>query len=272
MHLKRWLTGIIALPILIYLIGFGPREIFCSMLYLVSLAGLMEFYRMTAPGLSKFVRWSSYFLALLMFLVIYMRQALLEPAVIAFWAFVPMTFFIFNPPSSNRQKTSEISKAVLGPVYVCLPLAMLSHIHQYYPEGKIWVFFLLVVIFASDTGAFYCGKLFGKHKLYEAISPGKTWEGAIGGLLCSIIAALWFLHILRLHQIDLTVLALVLALSITGQIGDLAESMLKRNHGVKDSGKILPGHGGILDRIDGLLFSIPILYIFLVMVHRGKIF
>ena len=273
MHLKRWLTGIIALPILIYLIGFGPREIFYSLLYLVSFAGLMEFYRIAAPGLPKFVRWSGYFLTLLLFLAIYMRQVLLAPVIIAFWAFVPMTCFLFTPPSSSRQNISEIGKAVLGPVYVGLPLAMLLHIDRYYPtQGKIWIFFLLAVIFASDTGAFYFGKLFGKHKLYEAISPGKTWEGAIGGLLCSIITALWFLHILPLHQIDLTVLVLVPALSITGQIGDLAESMLKRNYGVKDSGKILPGHGGILDRIDGLLFSIPILYIFLVIVHRGKIF
>ena len=268
MHLKRWLTGLIALPILIYLIGFGPREIFYFLLYLVTFAGLMEFYRMAAPGLPKFARWSSYFLTLLIFLAIYMRQVLLEPVIIVFWAFVPMVCFIINPSSSSRQHVSEIGKAVLGPVYVGLPLAMLLHIDRYYPtQGKIWIFFLLAIIFASDTGAFYFGKFFGKHKLSEAISPGKTWEGAIGGLLCSIITALWFLRILPLHRIDLTVLVLVLALTITGQIGDLAESMLKRSYGVKDSGRILPGHGGILDRIDGLLFSIPILYIFLLTTH-----
>ena len=84
----------------------------------------------------------------------------------------------------------------------------------------------------------------------------------MGGVLSSIIAALWFLYILHLHKINFGILSLVVALSIVGQIGDLAESMLKRSHGVKDSGTILPGHGGVLDRIDGLLFAIPVLYIY----------
>lgn len=262
MHLKRWLTGIIAVPILIYLIGFGPRWLFYTLLFITSLAGLIEFYSMAASDLPKFIRWSTYFLTFFLFTAFYMRQVLFAPAIIVLWAFVPMAFFMFTHPSPHQKWTADISKAVLGPIYVGLPLAMLIMI-DLMPRGNIWIFFLLAVIFASDIGAFYCGRLFGKHKLYEAISPGKTWEGAIGGLLCSIITALWFLHILPLRQIDFSILALVLALSVTGQIGDLAESMLKRNHGTKDSGKILPGHGGILDRIDSLLFSIPILYIFL---------
>ena len=95
------------------------------------------------------------------------------------------------------------------------------------------------------------------------MSPGKTWEGAIGGGLCSALAAFWFLRIIPLHPLDLSILGLVLFISIVAPIGDLAESMMKRAHGVKDSGKILPGHGGILDRVDGLLFSIPGLYLFL---------
>jgi phosphatidate cytidylyltransferase len=132
-----------------------------------------------------------------------------------------------------------------------------------YPQGNIWIFFLLAVIFASDTGAFYCGRLFGKHKLYEAISPGKTWEGAVGGVISSVIVALWFLHVLRLHRIDTGILAIVMGLSVIGQIGDLSESMLKRSYGVKDSSRILPGHGGILDRVDGLLFAIPVFYMYL---------
>ena len=175
-----------------------------------------------------------------------------------------MIFFVFSRPSGNRRNTEDISKMVLGPVYVVLPLTMLLHIFLHYPNrGKVWIFFLLAIIIANDTGAFYFGKLFGKHKLYEALSPGKTWEGAAGGLISGTIIAIWFLHLFRLRPIDLMAIAIIVTLSVAGQIGDLVQSMLKRDHGVKDSGKILPGHGGILDRIDSLLFAIPVLFVFL---------
>jgi phosphatidate cytidylyltransferase len=95
------------------------------------------------------------------------------------------------------------------------------------------------------------------------VSPGKTWEGAIGGVLAGFITAFLFLRISGHSEVGFSMFVLVLCMSIAGQLGDLGESMLKRNHGVKDSGHILPGHGGLLDRIDALLFSIPILYIYL---------
>ena len=249
------------MPVAAYVIGPGPRWAFCTLLCFVSLAGLAEFYGITAPRLPRTVRWCNYLLSLILFLVIFKGEAYFIPAVIVLWALIPMTFFMLTHRSSDQQETIDIAKAVFGPVYVCLPLAMLLTIDRY-PNGNLWIFFLLSVIFAGDTGAFYIGRRFGKHKLYEAISPKKTWEGAIGGLLSSLVAALIFLHILPVHRLNPNILILVVALSVTAQIGDLAESMLKRNHGTKDSGRILPGHGGILDRIDGLIFSIPILYMY----------
>ncbi|HUU80531.1 MAG TPA: phosphatidate cytidylyltransferase [Acidobacteriota bacterium] len=264
MHLKRWLTGLISAPILIFLIGFSPRWVFYLFLFLVSIAGLTEFYRLTAFRLPGRVRWSIYLLTFLLFVSIYQRQVLLTPVIIILWAFAPMTICMLMYSSVSKQWTTEIGKAVLGPIYVGLPLAMLLIIDRYPGgNGNIWIFFLLAVIFAADTGAFYCGRSFGKHKLYERISPGKTWEGAIGGLLSSLLAAFLFMRIVALHKVDLGILILVAALSIAGQIGDLAESMLKRNSEVKDSGRLLPGHGGILDRIDGLLFAVPMLYVYL---------
>jgi phosphatidate cytidylyltransferase len=252
----------IALPILIYIIGFGPRWLFSVLLCLVSLAGLVEFYRMTAADLLGPVRWSCYLLTSLFFFFIHKGNIYFLLAVIGLFAFVPMTILMFAAQSKGIKPTGDMGKALLGPVYVCLPLAMLMIMHRY-PQGNIWIFFLLAVIFVNDTGAFYFGRLFGKHSLYKAISPRKTWEGAIGGTVSSVIVALWFLLIFRLHKIDTGIVALVLSLSIAGQIGDLTESMIKRSHGVKDSGGILPGHGGILDRIDGLLFATPILYMYL---------
>mgnify|MGYP001828291617 CR=1 FL=1 len=263
MHLKRWLTGIIALPILIFLIGSQHRWPLYIILYVASVAGLVEFYRMSDPKLPAFVRWSSFLLTLSLFAAVYVRQVLMLPFIIALWAFIPMAFYMLTRLKPSQQWTSDIGKTVLGLIYVTIPLSMLLHIDRFYPKGNLWILFLLVVIFASDTGAFYFGKFFGRHKLHERISPGKTWEGAIGGLLSSIFVSVAFFKAIPLNQVGLKMLALAASLCVAGQIGDLAESMLKRNHGVKDSGRILPGHGGILDRIDGLLFSTPLLYIYL---------
>jgi len=226
------------------------------------LAGLKEFYGITATRLPRFVCGTAYFLTFLLFTALYIRQILLVPVIILLWALVPMTLFMLAHSSPRQGSTEDLGKAVLGPIYVTLPLALLVLI-DLRPGGQAWIFFLLAVIFASDTGAFYFGRFFGKHKLYEAVSPKKTWEGAIGGLILSVIVSSIFLRFVALHPIDLSIVILVMALSAAGQIGDLSQSMLKRNHGVKDSGYILPGHGGILDRIDGLLFAIPVLFVYL---------
>ncbi|MBW1767818.1 MAG: phosphatidate cytidylyltransferase [Deltaproteobacteria bacterium] len=262
MHLKRWLTGIIAIPILILLIGAGTRWPFYSLLYIVSLAGLIEFYGMGKSRLPGFVRVAGYLLAFLLFLTFSTRQLLLVPAIIALCAILPMSYYMLVHPSPDPQRTADMGRALIGPVYIALPLAMLIMIDMR-PNGNIWIFFFLAVIFANDTGAFYFGRLFGRHKLYEAVSPNKTWEGAFGGLLSSMIVAVIFLRVLAVRTLGIDVFVFVFVLSTAAQIGDLAESMLKRNHGVKDSGKLLPGHGGVLDRIDGILFAIPVLYFFL---------
>lgn len=260
MHLKRWLTAIIAIPILVFLVGPGPRWLFYSVICAASLIGVIEYYGLTSSHLTRFVRWSNLFLTFFLFVAVYMRQILLVPVIILLWALIPMTSFMLTHP--QRRLTPDLGNAVFGPIYVALPLVLLVLI-DLRPVGQIWIFFLLTVIFASDTGAFYFGKFFGKHKLYEAVSPKKTWEGAIGGLVASMMAGFLFLRLIGPRPFDLKIVILVLMLSIAGQIGDLCESMLKRNHGVKDSGHILPGHGGILDRIDGLLFAIPVLFVYL---------
>jgi phosphatidate cytidylyltransferase len=152
------------------------------------------------------------------------------------------------------------NNASLPEEYICLPLSLLVFIDRH-PAGNVWIFFLLAVIFASDTGAFYFGRFFGRHKLYPSVSPGKTWEGAVGGLISSLFIALIFFRIFAAFGAGILILAGIL--SIAGQIGDLVESMLKRSCGVKDSGKLLPGHGGFLDRLDGMIFALPVLYIYL---------
>ena len=152
-----------------------------------------------------------------------------------------------------------LSYALAGLVYVpmlgCVwPLLK----HDFGPQ---WLFLALALAFSSDTLAYFFGRGFGKHKLYEAVSPKKTIEGSVGGLLGGVLAMVGFGHFWLAPEMPL-VDAVVLGLigSVLGQIGDLVESMLKRTFGVKDSGQVLPGHGGMLDRVDGLLFVAPLVY------------
>ncbi len=268
MHLKRWLTAIIGLPILLFLIADGPRWLFYALLYIASVFALTEFYNISASNLPRYFRWSIHAITFLLFLFIYRGEFHFAQVFILLWALVPMTFAMLNVHLHKPESTGDIGKTLLGPVYVCLPLVMLIMIDRY-PKGNLWILFLLTIVFATDTGAFYFGKFFGKHKLYEAVSPAKTWEGAIGGVVSSFFVAPLFIFVLSifhfppLYRFSLSTLILIFSLSAIGQVGDLVESMLKRNHGVKDSSRILPGHGGVLDRIDSLLFAIPLLYVYL---------
>jgi phosphatidate cytidylyltransferase len=267
MHLKRWITGITGAALLVFLISMETRWLFYLFLFITSLIGLNEFFNITAKGIPGFLRISSGILTLALFLAIVMKQVLLLPFVVFLFLAVPFAFQMLTYGSpENRWDRPVLEKAIIGPVYVSLPIAMLVLIDMH-PRGNIWIFFLLAVIFANDTGAFYAGKTLGRHKLYREVSPNKTWEGAFGGLILGLIIAAIFLNIdiLKVHEPDLSVLFLVLLLSIAAQTGDLVESMIKRSCGIKDSGSILPGHGGLLDRIDGLLFAVPVLYAYVVL-------
>lgn len=261
-HLRRWLTAIVAVPCLIYIIGFGPRWLLHLLLLLAAITGQFEFYRITCPDLSKVIQGAGALLTLWLFLSLSLGQVFILPAIVLFWVTVPMALVMIGYGTAGKRSMHFLTSAVMAPLYAALPLALLILVDRF-PRGNLWVFFLLAVIFLGDTGAFYFGRLFGKHKLYPSVSPGKTWEGAVGGLFTSLVAALVFFLFIPLYQWGVTVVCLTAALSIAGQIGDLAESVIKRTYGVKDSGGILPGHGGILDRIDGLLFSVPILYVYL---------
>lgn len=142
-----------------------------------------------------------------------------------------------------------------GLPYFAVPLACIYRLHHADP----WlVFLLLAIVWLGDTAAFYVGRRFGRHKMAPTISPKKSWEGAAAGFGTSVLAAaVWGLW--RLGRLDLELLLIAAATAAAAQIGDLVESMIKRGVGVKDSGHVLPGHGGILDRCDALLFAAPVL-------------
>ncbi len=156
----------------------------------------------------------------------------------------------------------EISYRFVGVLYCILPLGLLLKIRNL-EQGGALVCLLLFTLWATDIGGYFAGRLLGKTKLAPKLSPGKTWAGFWGGTLLAIAMGIGANMVLTLHFSSLEILFLSLLLSLSGQIGYLAESMLKRETGVKDSGSLIPGHGGLLDRLDSLLFSIPVFYLFL---------
>ncbi|GAB3231212.1 phosphatidate cytidylyltransferase [Hymenobacter seoulensis] len=168
---------------------------------------------------------------------------------------------MYEWPRENQSFTpfANVGVALLGLLYVSLPMSLLSVV-AFDAQGYDYrrVFALLLLVWSSDIGAYAAGKTLGKHKLAPKISPGKTWEGAVGGFLLTLVMG-WALGYL-LPELSLSYRLLVAGVvALFGPLGDLAESMLKRSVDVKDSGRIMPGHGGLLDRFDAFLFILPVL-------------
>jgi len=167
-------------------------------------------------------------------------------------AFTDALLFESEIPNAPRR----VGLAVLGAAYPGLLLASLVPLRQL-PRGEWWILLAITVTWLNDTFAYFSGRALGRRKLYERISPSKTWEGAAGGAVGSVAGAL-VIRAIWLPEVPLLTAALIGAgAAVLGPLGDLSESMLKRAFGAKDSGRLLPGHGGLLDRIDALLFNAP---------------
>jgi phosphatidate cytidylyltransferase len=175
-----------------------------------------------------------------------------------------MTFVTMRPHPIVRS-ADKAGRLVLGVGWIAGCFAFMPMLRRL-DHGLAWVFLLLALAWLADTGAYFAGRAFGKHKLYEAISPKKTWEGYVGGMICTTLGV-FVTRWVALHELSV-VDALVIGpvLGTAGVIGDLSESMLKRAFDVKDSGWIMPGHGGLLDRVDSVLFIAPLLYGYAVLV------
>ncbi|MFB0521038.1 MAG: phosphatidate cytidylyltransferase [Desulfatiglandales bacterium] len=262
-HMKRVIAALVGIPFLIGVIYFAPSWVFTILILFAALRGLNEFYSMMRPKAAEKIVLFNYLLTALLFCSLLVKGTFYI-SILPLFVMLPFVSFILSYPK-HYPKIGDIGQIIMGPFYICLPLAFLVIIATL-PQGQMWVFFILAVIFAGDTCSFYCGRLLGKHKLTR-ISPGKTWEGALGGLTANVVSAAIFACLFFPSLSIVSIMVLGIAIGISGQIGDLAESMLKRMSNVKDSGKILPGHGGILDRIDSLLFAIPVLYIYLYLAH-----
>ncbi len=199
-----------------------------------------------------------------MILIFPTAQGILVPGGLILLFFFFGLLFLFR--YRNLKTVSQhLALLLFGFLYLSLPLGHLSLLRNL-PMGREWVFLTILIIMAGDTAAYFIGSSIGRHRLYPAISPKKSVEGAIGGLAGSLggaFLAKW-VFLPSLDFMDALILGLVVG--SFGQLGDLFESMLKRGCGVKDSGAIIPGHGGILDRLDSLLFAFPPVFYYAILV------
>lgn len=154
---------------------------------------------------------------------------------------------------------ADLGVLIVGVLYAGL---LLPHFYwlRHLPDGPQWITFVIAIGMAGDSGGYFAGHAFGRHKLSPRISPGKTWEGAVGIVLCSLAAGAVGKMVLLPDQRWSEILGLAATMSVLGQLGDLGESVMKRTFGAKESGWIFPGHGGVLDRIDSLLFPVSLVY------------
>ena len=271
MHSRRWLTALVMVPLLLLALLKGGRFGLVLVILVVNGLAQWEFSGMFFPGDPKTQRLKFLLLGTLLLLsfctasppgsLCYPGGFIpCNPSTVLFilvWCIFVFLLFYLISYGHIEQLIQHLSLNILGLLY--LPF-LLGHFIwlRYLPQGELWILWLLIVIFAGDTGAFYVGQALGKTKLYPQVSPGKTWAGAVGGVSLSLVAGLgagkWLFPEANLWGLGW--LALVLALA--GLLGDLFESMLKRQAQVKDAGQLLPGHGGMLDRLDSLLFAAPV--------------
>lgn len=258
--LLRALSAVVALPLIGALIVWQQRWGFAALSFAMMAIGLSEFANMALKGRSQFERGVLVVGGVVLALSIYVRPDLSLPSLMVVTLAVASTqlFFASDMPTAGPR----FGAALAGLLYVGLLMVSLPLLQRDAPFGELWVFVALGVTFACDTGAYFAGRALGKKKLAPSISPGKTWAGFWGGFA----SAITFVFVSRLTffpQLQLADVVVVgLAASVLGPAGDLAESMLKRSAGVKDSGNVIPGHGGVLDRIDALLFIGAFVYVY----------
>jgi phosphatidate cytidylyltransferase len=284
--LLRIATAAVLIPIVVALVWYGPASLLAVLAAVVAIMALFEFFAIGDKiGLRAFKKWT-YFGAALIFYAQY-SQGLVEThtfseglSVIrnaatgvlsldaAFLVFifgcVAIGLFTRRPLLEVLPAIAISSAAIL---FIALPFSYILRINELEGVGKKLVLFTLVLVWAGDMLAYFVGKFLGRVKMAPALSPKKTWEGAVGNVVASVLVAVAFA---RWIQIDtLTLVAIAVAANIAGQAGDLIESAYKRGASVKDSGAILPGHGGMLDRIDSLILAAPVVWILYQWLQAG---
>jgi phosphatidate cytidylyltransferase len=290
--LKRVATAVVLIPIVLALMLRAPIPVLAVVTAIVALLTIHEFLKLTESYGVKPMVWPTYVFVAAFFILLALNfgndKPLLSTAIFIYclgFAAAIVPFYALTIAMRRKELASGYPAAAASAfafTYIALPLGMLVQLRQQW-AGAFYLLYLLLVVWAGDIFAYFVGKAIGRHLMAPRISPKKTWEGAAASLVASVIVG-WqlFAHARQISEALLnvgliqrpdglygseipatgTVILLTIVLNIAAQLGDLVESLIKRGAGVKDSGAILPGHGGMLDRIDALLFAAPILWFY----------
>ncbi len=255
---QRIITATVALAIFIPIVILGGIP-FIIFTYLLAAIGLYELLNMRKQ---RFISFPGLLSLAILWIILWPKKYIevIEQfgiTKIEFLLIFVLIFLTYTVLSKNTFTFDDVGFSILSALYVGVGFYFLIETRE---AGITYVFFALLLIWATDTGAYFIGRSLGKRKLWPAISPNKTVGGALGGIVSAVVVILLFAFFTDISEPLFKVIVVTIILSIFGQIGDLVESALKRHYDVKDSGFILPGHGGILDRFDSLLFVLPILH------------
>ncbi|SPF43132.1 Phosphatidate cytidylyltransferase [Candidatus Sulfotelmatobacter kueseliae] len=288
--LKRIATAVVLIPIVLALILRAPVPVLAVVAAIVALLAIHEFLKLTESYGVQPIGWPTYLFSVLFLLMLAFSAGGETPLLSTGQFLVTLGFaaaiapFIFLTRAMRaedlRNGYPAAAASVFAFTYIALPMGMLIQLRQQW-AGAFYLLYLLLVVWAGDIFAYFVGKSIGRHLMAPRISPKKTWEGAAASLIASVgVGCLLFHYALPVSSALLRwgliarrdgrfgleqpamgpVILLTVILNIAAQLGDLVESLIKRGAGVKDSGAILPGHGGMLDRIDALLFAAPVLW------------
>jgi len=287
--LKRVATAVVLIPIVLLLVLRAPIPVLAAVAGLVALLTVQELLKLSEAYSVRPLRWPTYIFFALFFVFLAINPAdkpLLATATFiytagfaaGFAAFVFLVVGMSRPDLTTAFPAAAVS--VFAFAYIALPLGFLVQLREQW-AGAFLLVYLLLLVWAGDIFAYFVGRSLGRHLMSPRISPKKTWEGALASLLASLVVGMLLFKyaqpisaaLLNTHLIERRdgyfaletpplwpILLLSAAINIAAQLGDLVESLIKRGAGVKDSGTLLPGHGGMLDRIDALLFAAPVLW------------
>ena len=255
--LARVITAAFALPVIFAIIWFGGPLLSIAVAA-IAVVGVLEFYTLLS------MRWRSpaTLIGLGLTALFLVGAAFFAQVVLPVLAAATVVLCLGVLYLKQRQQLKFVGPVMwggLGAFLIAWPLCHFILLRDL-PEGRYWVFYSLATVFAADTGAYFVGKAVGRHKLAPRISPNKTMEGAGGGIAAAVVLGTLAHTLMGLPGALAPIIVLSAIVALVSMMGDLAESYLKRRVGAKESGKLLPGHGGVLDRLDSVVFTVPLVY------------